>query len=231
MKHVAIVLSAGSGSRMNSNVAKQYMMMGDKPIIYFALKAFEDSFVDEIVLVCGEADIDFVQRDIVDKYCLTKVKSVVAGGAERYLSVMNGLAKCSGADYIYIHDGARPFIDLELLERGREWACKYDAAVAAVPVKDTIKMVNGDGVITSTPDRSLLWQIQTPQVFTSGLILEAYQQLADDLKAGRGKNITDDAMVVEQYTNTKVRVYMGSYDNIKITTPEDLDFMKYKLGL
>lgn len=231
MRHVAIVLSAGTGSRMGSSVAKQYMMIGDKPIIYFALKAFQESFVDEIVLVCGADDVDFVKKDIVDAFGFSKVKSIVKGGAERYLSVMNGLNACEDADYIYIHDGARPFVSGEVLHRAKKCVEGYGTAIAAVSVKDTIKSVDNNGVILDTPDRSMLRIIQTPQAFEKALITKAYNALKADIEGDRlgDLKITDDAMVVEHYCLQEVHVFEGDYGNMKVTTPDDLDYMRFRL--
>lgn len=222
-KYTAIVLSAGSGSRMHSETPKQYMDLCGYPVLYYSLKAFEKSAVDEIVLVTGARDIDFCRRDIVEKYGFSKVKAVVAGGSERYLSVYEGLKAASGADYVLIHDGARPLIDGDSIRRSVETVTREKACVLAVPVKDTIKVADGDGFADSTPDRSRLWAVQTPQSFSAELLEKAYQNLFDAEKEGAELPVmTDDAMLVEQMTNCKVRLVTGNYANLKITTPEDL---------
>ncbi len=225
MKTVAVVLAAGSGSRMNSDVKKQFMDLGGKPIIYYSLKAFEESIIDDIILVVSRGDIDYVKKEIVEKYGFDKVKAVVEGGLARYHSVRLGLqAADEDCDYAFIHDGARPFIDRDIIMRSLAAVKEYRACVVGMPSKDTVKIADKDGFAASTPDRDLVWNIQTPQVFSYKMILELYQRL--DREEGelmsKGINITDDAMVVEYYTDTKVKLVEGSYNNIKITTPEDM---------
>lgn len=219
MKNVAIVLSAGRGTRMQCDTAKQYLLMEGYPIIAHTLKVFQDSFMDEIILVCGADDVEYCKTDLVEKYNFNKVKKIIVGGKERYDSVYRGIQAIEEADYVYIHDGARPFIDQEILERVRESVQEYQACVVGMPVKDTIKIVNKEKAVTETPDRSLVWQIQTPQVFSYPLIRDAYNRLANEDEQG----ITDDAMVVERMMEHPIHVVEGSYQNIKITTPEDLD--------
>lgn len=217
-KFAAIVLSAGKGSRMNSQVHKQYMELAGKPVIYYALQAFSESTVDEIVLVVGAGEAKFCQKEIVEKYHFTKVTHIVEGGKERYHSVYEGLKACTDADYVMIHDGARPFVSQELIASAMEDVKKYGANIAAVPVKDTIKQVDETGMVVDTPRRDRLWSVQTPQSFSRELIWSAYEcMLQQDNLA-----ITDDAMVVEQYGGSNVHVILGDYCNIKITTPEDL---------
>lgn len=226
-RYAAVVLSAGTGKRMKSDIPKQYMLLMGKPVIYYSLKAFQESPVSEIVLVCGKDDIAYCTKEIVEKYNLTKVCAVVAGGRERYHSVYEGLKAVSDADYVLIHDGARPMVDEEIICRIMEEVWKEQACVAAMPVKDTIKIADPDGYVAHTPDRSLLWQIQTPQAFSYPLIKAAYETVLDKEKrkqAGidESVSITDDAMVAELVTGKKVRLIEGSYQNIKITTPEDI---------
>ena len=224
MKNVAIVLSAGRGTRMNSDVPKQYMELEGKPVLYYSLKAMEDSFIDEIILVAGADDISYCKEEIVAKYNLSKVKAVVAGGKERYHSVWNGLRCVADADYVFIHDGARPVVKEDVLLRALDGAKECDACVVGVPVKDTIKIVDEEGLVAETPPRNRMFQVQTPQVFKYPLIRSAYERLQKEETAllEKGVAITDDAMVVELLTDTKVKIVMGSYENIKITTPEDL---------
>ncbi len=225
MKTVAVVLAAGSGSRMNSDIKKQYMEIGGKPLIYYSLKAFEESIIDDIILVVSRGDVDYVSKEIVEKYHFDKVQAVVEGGLARYHSVRLGLqAAAADCDYAFIHDGARPFVDRDIIMRAFQAVKEYKACVVGMPAKDTIKIADEKGFAASTPDRNLMWTIQTPQVFSYKTILELYQRLdrdEGDLMA-KGINITDDAMVVEYYTDTKVKLVEGSYDNIKITTPEDI---------
>lgn len=223
MKTEAVVLSGGKGKRMGGDVPKQYMELGGYPLIYYTLKAFEESFIDGVILVCAEGDEEFCRKELVERYGFEKVRRIVCGGAERYHSVMAGL-KVSSAEYVFIHDGARVFPDEEMLKRLYEDVMKYKACVAAVPVKDTIKTADENGFVKDTPDRSRLWQIQTPQVFERELILRAYEKMLkkeNELKA-KNINITDDSMAVEMFGNVPVKLTMGSYENIKITTPEDM---------
>ena len=229
---VAIVLAAGAGKRMQSQVKKQFLMIKEKPVLYYSLKAFEESFVDEIVLVTSEEDLDFCRKELVGKYGFAKVKSIVAGGNERYHSVAAGLSSIEEADYVFIHDAARPMLTGEILERAYACVKANGACVVGMPVKDTIKIANAEGYIDQTPDRNLVWMIQTPQVFGYKLIKEAYEKLIVQEKElkGAGVNITDDAMVVEALTNHAVKLVEGSYENIKITTPEDLGIAERFLG-
>lgn len=217
-KYTAIVLAAGSGKRMNSKVHKQYLIIQDRPVLYYSLKAFEDSAVDEIVLVVGKGEEKFCRREIVDKYGISKVKAIVEGGKERYHSVFEGLKQTSDADYVLIHDGARPFVDQDIIRRCMQEVQKYQACVVGMPVKDTIKIADEEGYAKQTPDRKNVWMIQTPQTFSYALIYEAYEEM---LKT-EDTAITDDAMVLERIKGKKSKLIEGSYRNIKITTPEDL---------
>ncbi len=223
-KTYAIVLSAGKGKRMNASMPKQYMNLKDKPVLYYSVSAFQSSPVDEIVIVCGEGDEEYVRNEIVEKYSFNKVKRIVTGGKERYHSVFEGLKACEGADYVLIHDGARPFINEAILSRVMESVKKDEACVAGVPVTDTIKVVDEEGFVKSTPDRKTLWSMQTPQAFKFDLVFEAYSKLIETEKdvLAEGVNITDDAMVVEHFTSHPVRIVMGDYTNIKITNPMDI---------
>lgn len=224
-KTIAIVLAAGQGKRMNSDVQKQYILINDRPVIFYSLKTFQKSFIDEIILVVGKGEKDYCQSEIIDKYNFTKVKKIVEGGSERYHSVANGLMVIEGDGYVFIHDGARPFITEDILQRTYEAVKKYGACVAGMPVKDTIKIVDENQFSKQTPNRDALWQVQTPQVFNIELAKEAYDKLLAKEKElkNQGIKITDDAMVVETLMNHPVKLVKGSYENIKITTPEDLN--------
>ena len=224
MKTTAIVLAGGRGKRMNSTVPKQFLMIKDKPVLYYSLKAFEDSFIDSVILVTSEDDMEYCKKEIVDRYNFTKVVKIVAGGKERYHSVLHGIKVAGECDYIFIHDGARPFVMQDMLMRLLECVKESKACVAGMPVKDTIKIANEDGYIDNTPKRELVWMIQTPQVFDYALIKKAYLNLEKDEYSllQKGISITDDAMVVEMLLGEKVKLVEGSYQNIKITTPEDL---------
>ncbi len=218
MKTTAIVLAAGSGKRMNSEVHKQYLLIKEKPVLYYSLKAFEDSQIDEIILVVGAGEVEYCKKEIIEKYGFLKVRAIVEGGKERYHSVYEGLKAAKETDYALIHDGARPFVTQEIISRTIEAVCKYQACVVGMPVKDTIKIVDIDNYAKETPNRSSVWQVQTPQAFSYPLIFEAYTRILE----AEDTTITDDAMVIERMTAQKVRLIEGSYQNIKITTPEDL---------
>lgn len=217
-KYTAIVLAAGSGRRMNSDVHKQYLLIQGKPVLYYSLKQFEDSTVDEIVLVVGKDEVDYCRKEIVEKYGFTKVKKIVEGGRERYHSVYEGLKQAQDADYVLIHDGARPFVDQDIIRRCMQEVKIAEACVVGMPVKDTIKIADEDGYAKETPDRKNVWMIQTPQTFSRPLITDAYASMLENEDTA----ITDDAMVLERTKGKKVKLIEGSYRNIKITTPEDL---------
>lgn len=230
-KITAIVLAAGSGSRMKSKTKKQFMEIKGKPVIWYSLFEFEKSRVDEIILVTEKEDIDYCKKEIVEKYNLKKIKNVVAGGSERYESVYNGLKEVTG-NIVLIHDGARPLINNEIIERSIEGTIKSDACVVGVLVKDTIKRANKEGYIIDTPNRSELWITQTPQSFKTDLVKMAYKKMKEELEKGNTTlNITDDAMVVEEFTTNQVRFVQGDYKNIKVTTPEDIDIAELFIEL
>lgn len=219
-KCTAIVLAAGQGKRMGTKVQKQYLEISGKPVLYYSLHAFEQlPIIDEIILVVGENQAEYCQNEIISKYGMNKVKKIVQGGAERYHSVWNGLQEVEGDGYVFIHDGARPFINEEILNRAYKDVENCKACVIGMPVKDTIKLADSEGFVDETPERSLVWLIQTPQVFECSLVKKAYALLMEQ----ENIQVTDDAMVVEQMLGHKVKLTRGSYENIKITTPEDLD--------
>ncbi len=283
----AIVLAAGRGRRMGSRIQKQYMQLAGQPLICHALRAFEKSPVDDIILVCGPGEEEYCRNEIVGAYGFTKVRAVVTGGAERYDSVYAGLRAAAGCDYVLIHDGARPCVTDEIIRAAIDGARQYEACEIAVPVKDTIKVAGADGFAVETPPRSSLWAMQTPQAFSYPLVYEAYRRFlepdtarpgsglfsgnvpssgnapfsgnvpspgnapssgdaaasgsasgaaappaATGSAAGNGaaagnaagqlSAITDDAMVVERFMGRRARLIRGSYENIKVTTPEDL---------
>ncbi|MGN0399692.1 MAG: 2-C-methyl-D-erythritol 4-phosphate cytidylyltransferase [Blautia sp.] len=219
MKCTAIVLAAGQGKRMKSKVQKQFLKLKGKPILYYSLACFEKSKeIQEILVVTGEESIDFVKREIIEVYGFHKVKAVIAGGKERYDSVYNGLRACEDCDYVFIHDGARPFITEEIIKRGKDAVLEYGACTVGMPSKDTVKLADSNGMVVSTPNRNLVWNIQTPQVFCYKEIRKAHEEARTRDMSG----ITDDAMVMEEYGSLKIKLVEGSYENIKITTPEDI---------
>ena len=216
----AVILAGGRGSRMHSDIQKQYMPFRWQTLIAYALEAFERSCADDLVLVTGAGEAEFVQKEILPPLGLTKLRSIVTGGKERYHSVYEGLKALRNCDYVLIHDGARPLVTEAVISRAVQAAVQNDACVVGMPVKDTIKVADAHGFAESTPDRSLLWQVQTPQAFAYPLVRGAYDRLMADETLQKG--ITDDAMVVEHLSGTKVRLVEGSYENLKVTTPEDL---------
>ena len=243
-KHcTAVILAGGSGSRMHSDVAKQFMLLGGKPLLWYSLQAVQQSeIIDDCILVAGKEEeaargepsrtMDYVRREIVCKYGFTKVAAIVAGGSERCWSVENAMSllrdmKGQGGildrtDYVFIHDSARPFLTEDILRRTYEAVQLHHACVAAVPSKDTVKLADQEGFAECTPARNRVWTIQTPQVFDAGLIMEAYGRLREQYSQSAQAPVTDDASVVELFSDTPVKLVEGSYQNIKITTPEDI---------
>ena len=208
----AVIVAAGRSTRMGG-VDKTFAPLLGTSLIAHTLSRFESSpVVSEIVLVLAGEAVER-GRQMVAAGGYLKVSNVVAGGQRRQDSVCNGLLALAPCDYAMVHDGARPIIDDSMLERAAAAAVEHGAAIAGVPVKDTIKRVGPDLTIADTPDRSLLWQAQTPQVFRYDLLLEAHRVCDGDF--------TDDAAMVESLGHT-VRMYEGSYENIKVTTSGDL---------
>jgi 2-C-methyl-D-erythritol 4-phosphate cytidylyltransferase len=250
----AILLAAGRGTRMGSGIRKQFMELAGRPVLSWSLNVLALSpIVTEIVLVIpaggganksAEEEQEHIRRLFIDplpEAAAAKVRALVPGGAERYNSVYNGLEAIQWpCDYVFIHDGARPLITEEMLEKLFRAVQEYKAVVAASPSKDTVKITDDSGFVQSTPDRSRVWNIQTPQCFEYELVKSSYEKIigaasdtapaaafADFAGAGHQnsqtpRKITDDAMVVEYASDTKVRPVDTGYQNIKITTPEDL---------
>lgn len=229
LKTTAIILSAGKGRRLASDIPKQYMDVCGRPLLAYCLEAFEASCADKIIIVCGAGDEEFVRENIAAGF--GKVSRIVSGGAERYDSVLCGLRAAAGTDIALIHDGARPFISHDAINKAVSAALEYGAAVCGMPVKDTIKLATGDGFIESSTKRSLTWLMQTPQAFKYDLILKAYESVLPGLSPGDRSEITDDAGVFKlAYPDSGVKLIEGGYENIKITTAEDLEFAAWKLG-
>ncbi len=219
MKYTAIVLAAGKGSRMNSKIHKQFLELEGYPLVCYALRTFEQSLVDEIILVTGETELEYCRTQIVEKYQFQKVSRIVPGGSERYLSVYQGLCAVRDADIVLIHDGARPFVTQQIIERTVQAAVTYGSGIAAVPAKDTVKLVDEQQFSADTPPRDHVWLMQTPQVFAYEKIRKAYEMVISQ----KIKTVTDDAMVLETALHEKVKIVEGSYRNMKVTTPEDLE--------
>ncbi|MGN1033467.1 MAG: 2-C-methyl-D-erythritol 4-phosphate cytidylyltransferase [Intestinibacter sp.] len=217
----AIILAGGRGTRMGRDISKQFILVKEKPILYYTIKRFlECDKVENIILVLPKDEIEFCKKEVLDKYSI-KVDKIVEGGSERQQSVYNGLMACEDTDIVLIHDGARPFVSNKIIEEGIEYAKIYGAAAPGVRSKDTIKVVDKDSFSKATLNRNELVAIQTPQVFDFNKIKLCHEKIKEDKIT-----VTDDTMVVEYYNN-KVYIYDGDYNNIKITTPEDLIIAEY----
>lgn len=213
----AVIVAAGKGKRMGTDISKQFLPLGGKEILAHTVEVFEQAkTIRDIVLVTGVDSLSDVQ-DMTREYGWQKVVSVTAGGKERQDSVWNGLQEVpADTEIVLIHDGVRPFVTEDILEDSIATALEMGGCVAGVPAKDTIKVCDAGNIAIATPDRSTLWQIQTPQTFRKDLILKAYAAAKADGFIG-----TDDASLAE-HSGYPVKVIMGSYRNIKITTKEDL---------
>jgi 2-C-methyl-D-erythritol 4-phosphate cytidylyltransferase len=219
-----VIVAAGKGSRMRTAMSKQYLELGGRPILVHTLQLFQNMpEVEQIVLTVGEEDVERCQHYVQD-YNFSKVKQVLPGGKERQDSVLKGLTALStDTEWVLVHDGVRPFVTAEQVLACWHKAMEVEAAVLAVPVKDTIKVVDPSGKVQSTPDRKSLWAIQTPQAFRASLLREAHEKAGHEGFVG-----TDDAMLVERL-GKPVYVIEGDYYNIKITTPEDLPWAEWIL--
>lgn len=212
-----VIVAAGTGSRMKMGINKQFIKLEGKEIIAYTIEKFyNNSNIEDIVVVVKEDESEFFKKEILDKYNFKNIK-IAYGGKERQDSVYNGLKsldkKC---DIVLIHDGARPFVSDKIIDNCIEEVKEHKAIVVGVPVKDTIKIIDNDKNIVDTPNRSVLWAVQTPQTFDYNILIDAYK---DAFKSGFYG--TDDAMLVERI-GYKVKMVEGSYNNIKITTQEDL---------
>ncbi|AFS79313.1 2-C-methyl-D-erythritol 4-phosphate cytidylyltransferase IspD [Gottschalkia acidurici 9a] len=213
-----IVVAAGMGKRMRSSINKQYLLLKDRPILSYTIDKFENNqYVDEIIIVTREEEIEYCMANVIERYKFKKVKGVIPGGNERQDSVYNGLKKVNPkCNIVLIHDGVRPFIRDSDINKMIEKTMTHKACVVGVKVKDTIKVVDSENNIVDTPDRNTLWAVHTPQCFSYELILKAHERCKEE-----GLLVTDDSMLVEKLGG-KVKMIEGNYDNIKITTPEDL---------
>jgi 2-C-methyl-D-erythritol 4-phosphate cytidylyltransferase len=226
MKVTAIVPAAGEGKRMGGIVSKPYLLLGGRPILSFSLDALSRSDdVREIIVVARQEEINLC-KEIVDKYNFTKVSHVLPGGEQRQDSVYHGLKGIKGdVDIVLIHDGVRPFLSQLLLKEIINCASRFKAAVTAIPVKDTLKKVNTQGVVEETVSRDNVWCIQTPQAFEYSFIMKAYEDAYKNNFYG-----TDDAGLIER-GGYPVKIVGGSPQNIKITMPEDLTMAEAILEL
>ncbi len=213
----AIIVAAGRGKRMNSNMNKVFMKLGSQPILLYSVLTFSAcTRVDNIVVVAASDEVEYVER-LLEKTIGIKNWQVVAGGSERQYSIANALTCVpEESDLILVHDGARPLVSKECIESVIQVAHEKKAVVAAVAVKDTIKIVDDHKNVIDTPERNTLWSIQTPQGFDAKLLRKAYDKAEQDGYLG-----TDDASLVERL-GVEVKIVVSSYDNIKITTPEDV---------
>jgi len=218
MKVAALIPAAGRGSRMGTRESKPYLVLAGKPILAHTLYQFEQcSLIDEIVLIVSKSEIEYSKASIIEAFMFEKVSKIIAGGLKRQDSVWEGLKSLKrDCGLVMVHDGVRPFVSQEILEKSIQEASRSGAAIVSVPVKDTVKMASEQGDVLETLDRSTLWAVQTPQTFKYEILKSAYKKAFEDGFYG-----TDDASLVERL-GIKVKIIPGSYENIKITTPEDL---------
>lgn len=219
-----ILLSGGKGKRMGSNTPKQYLEILGHPLIYYSLKAFQESPLIDRIIIVSSPNYENYFKGIIKEYNFDKVYGIAKAGQERYDSVFSGLSMIPDADIsdenvCLIHDGARPLVTTDIIENCVADALKYKASVAAVKAKDTIKVANKEGFAIKTPDRASLYQIQTPQSFGLKLVIDAYKKMYE---AQETNGVTDDAMVVSKFAGVDPFLTESSYKNIKATTPEDL---------
>lgn len=218
-KVYAIIPAAGSGTRLGGRIKKQFLPLKGKPIIIHTLQGFEHcSEVDEIVVAVPEADIVEIE-ELLSRYRIHKVSKAIIGGQERQDSVHNALNRITAneSDIILVHDAVRPFIEPRKITQVIKAAKEFGAAVVAVQPKDTIRRSAGGGFFDQTVDRTALWLVQTPQAFKAKLLIRAFE------KAYKDKFYSTDEAGLVEHLGVKARIVEGSYDNIKITTQEDLD--------
>ena len=219
MKNIAIILAGGKGKRMGADISKQFLTINSKPIICYTIEAFQKSdLIDEIIVVLPKDEIDYFNKDVLGKYDLN-ISKIVEGGKERQDSVYNALQSIKNCNIVLIHDGARPLVSKEIIEKGISYAEMYSAAAPGVMPKDTIKVINSKRISKETLVRNNLVAVQTPQCFKYSLIKECHSKIRNNIE------VTDDTMVVETYGN-EVYIYEGDYENIKVTTKEDLILVK-----
>lgn len=217
-----VIVAAGKGKRMGADINKQYLKLNGKEVLAHTIEKFQAcNEIDEIIIVTGTEEIEYCTEHIWKKYGFSKIKKIVPGGAERQDSVYNGLLGLSvQTEIVLIHDGARPLVREEQIKASIKCAREEGGCVIGVPVKDTVKICRKDHFVQATPPRDTLWIVQTPQTFKYDLIMDAYKE------AYKKKLVaTDDSMMVEAL-GYPVKMVEGYYDNIKITTPEDLVIAK-----
>jgi 2-C-methyl-D-erythritol 4-phosphate cytidylyltransferase len=218
-KVVAVIPAGGRGQRMGGPTPKQFLMLGEAPLLLHCLQVFERAMnVAQVILVVPEKDVSRTLSEVVERYGLKKVLKVIAGGATRQESVHHGLkASDPDAEIIVVHDAVRPFVTEDLIDRSIEVARNIGGAVVAVPMKETVKEVNTQDTVLRTIDRTHLWLAQTPQAFRRAVLVDAYRQAENE-----HVHATDDAALLERLGQT-VGIVAGRWDNIKITSPEDMD--------
>jgi 2-C-methyl-D-erythritol 4-phosphate cytidylyltransferase len=223
---IAVIPAAGSGTRMGSARSKQFIDLCGKPMLAITLERFQEcNYVDGIVVVVSEKDIAFCTREIVDRYGLSKVNAVVSGGQRRQESVKNGIeAAANSSMWILVHDGARPLVTLELIERVITARKRSRAVIPGIPVKDTLKEIDNRGRVVKTVERGALWSIQTPQLFRYEDILSAHKKAVEEGWEGA----TDDACLIEKI-GIPVELIQGEETNMKITTAHDLELARFLL--
>jgi len=224
---IALIPAAGVGTRMSSNKAKQFIDLCGKPILAVTLNHFQEcNLVDKIVVVVNEDAVDYCNREIVDKYEQSKVLKVIAGGERRQDSVRKGLEAVGDlCKWVIIHDGVRPLVTTELIEKVIKAAKRFRAAITGLPVKETVKELDDQGMVLQSVQRSNLWLTQTPQIFQYEDLMRAHQKALDN----GWEEATDDAFLVEKM-GIPVRIIKGEENNIKITTPQDLDIARFLIS-
>jgi 2-C-methyl-D-erythritol 4-phosphate cytidylyltransferase len=227
MRTAAIITAAGAGVRMGGDQAKQFMDLDGRPLLAVTLDRFARSpHIEGIVLVVPSAKVDFCREAIVKNCDLGKVVKVVAGGARRQDSVRLGLEATEGVyPLVLIHDGVRPFVSLELISRIVKAMDRYRAVIPAMAARETIKEANQAGLVVKTLERSALWLVQTPQAFRYEDILKAHRRALEE----KWEEMTDDALLMERM-GVPVHMVEGAEENIKITTPRDLELARFLIG-
>jgi len=224
--NTAIILAAGKGTRMNAGMNKQFIHINGKPLLAWTMEAFQNcNAIDSIILIADRSELQLCKEQILDAYVFDKVDKLVCGGSVRQESVYNGILELDKlCGVVVIHDGARPVVNGDIIERCIEGAKKYGAVSSGMPVKDTIKILDKEGFVEYTPERGKLWVTQTPQAFKPDIIRKAHERAI-----AKGISGTDDAFLVE-YMGIKVKMLEGSYENIKVTTPEDIIIAEMLIG-
>ncbi len=227
-QHITVIIpAAGIGKRMQTaygETRKQFILIHDKPVLYYTLRPFQESeWVDDIIVVCEKEWIEFVEKEIIKRYKFNKVIKIVEGGAHRQDSVYNGLKAIGRADIVLVHDGVRPVISGSKIIEVIKAAIDHNAAILAVKVKDTMKKQDSDGFVAQTLNRDQLWNVQTPQCFEYQLLIHAFEKAYQEGFYG-----TDESMLVERL-GVNVKIVEGDYENIKITTPEDVSFVESRI--